>query len=94
MSSTINARVDDNLKKQVVELLEGLGLDMSTAINMFLRQILIRGGIPFDIRMPNADTLAAIEEVEKIKCGKIKAKSYNDVDELFADLESESDDEV
>ena len=92
--TTINVRVDENVKKQASALFEELGLDMSTALNLFLRQAINYGGIPFEIRKPNAETLAAIEEIEKIKRGELKAKSYNDIDELFADLESEDDDEV
>ena len=92
--TTINIRVDENVKQQASELFEELGLDMSTAMNLFLRQAISYGGIPFEIRKPNMETLAAIEEVEKIKRGEIKAKRYNNIDELFADLESEDDDEV
>lgn len=92
--TTINVRVDESVKKQANALFEELGLDMSTALNLFLRQAISYGGIPFEIRRPNAETLAAIEEVEKIKRGEIKAKRYNNLDELFADLESEDDAEV
>ena len=87
--TTINIRVDENVKKQANELFEELGLDMSTAMNLFLRQAINYGGIPFEIRKPNATTLAATEEVEKIKRGELKAKSYNNLDEMFSDLEAE-----
>ena len=87
--TTINIRVDENVKKQANELFEELGLDMSTAMNLFLRQAINYGGIPFEIRKPNATTLAAMEEVEKIKRGELKAKSYNNLDEMFSDLEAE-----
>ena len=92
--TTINIRVDESVKQQANELFEELGLDMSTAMNLFLRQAISYGGIPFEIRKPNMETLAAMEEVEKIKRGEIKAKRYNNIDELFADLEREDDDEV
>ncbi|MBQ8885344.1 MAG: type II toxin-antitoxin system RelB/DinJ family antitoxin [Clostridia bacterium] len=87
--TTINVRVDENVKKQANALFEELGLDMSTALNLFLRQAISYGGIPFEIRRPNAATLAALEEVEQIKRGELKAKRYNSVDALFADLEAE-----
>lgn len=87
--TTINVRVDENVKKQANELFEELGLDMSTALNLFLRQAINYGGIPFEIRKPNAATLAALEEAEQIKKGKLKAKKYDDLNELFADLEAE-----
>ena len=92
--ATINVRVDDTVKKQANALFEELGLDVSTALNLFLRQAISYGGIPFEIRKPNPETLAAIEEIEKIKRGEIKAKRYSNIEELFADLESEDDDEV
>ena len=92
--TTINVRVDESVKKQANALFEELGLDMSTALNLFLRQAISYGGIPFEIRKANPVTMAALEELEQIKRGELKAKSYNDIDELFADLESENDDEV
>lgn len=45
-------RIDEELKKQSVELFSQLGLDMSSAINMFLRQCLLRGGLPFNVELP------------------------------------------
>ncbi len=45
----ISIRLDDNLKKQADSLLEELGLNMTTAVNIFLRQVIRHGGIPFEI---------------------------------------------
>ena len=45
-------RIEEETKKQVVELLEGLGLTLSDAVNIFLKQIILRGGIPFDVKYP------------------------------------------
>ncbi len=87
--TTINVRVDENVKKQASELFEELGLDMSTALNLFLRQAISYGGIPFEIRKPNATTLEALEEVKRIRNGELKAKRYDNVEEMFADLEAE-----
>ena len=92
--TTINIRVEESVKQQASKLFDELGLDMTTAMNLFLRQSIQYGGIPFEIRRLNTDTLLAIEEVEKIKRGELKAKRYNNIDELFADLEREGDDEV
>lgn len=87
--TTINLRVDETVKKEASELFEDLGLDMSTAVNLFLRQAIRHGGIPFEIKRENPETLAAIEEVNKIRNGEIKVKRYSDVNEMFKDLESE-----
>ena len=45
-------RIDKDLKKQASELFSQLGLDMSSAMNMFLRQCVMRGGIPFEVAVP------------------------------------------
>lgn len=45
-------RIEENTKKQAVELLEGLGLNLSDAVNMFLKQVILRGGIPFEVKYP------------------------------------------
>mgnify|MGYP002508121983 CR=1 FL=1 len=45
-------RIDETTKKQAVELLEGLGLNLSDAINMFLKQVVLQNGIPFDVKYP------------------------------------------
>lgn len=85
----INVRVDENVKKQANELFEDLGLDMSTALNLFLRQAIRYGGIPFEIRKPNEETLDAMDEVRRIRNGELKAKRYNNVEEMFTDLETD-----
>lgn len=86
--TTLNVRVDEKLKKQASELFADLGLDMSTAVNMFLRQAVIKDGLPFDVvrEVPNAETLAAMAEVEEMKKHPENYKAYSDVDEMFKDL--------
>lgn len=62
--ANINIRVDDNVKAQAQELFASLGMDVSSAVNVFLRQSIAFGGIPFTIRQPryNAQTEIAIRE--------------------------------
>ena len=45
-------RIEENTKKQAVELLEGLGISLSEAVNMFLKQVILRKGIPFSVEYP------------------------------------------
>lgn len=45
-------RIEENTKKQAVELLEGLGINLSDAVNMFLKQVILQNGIPFEIKYP------------------------------------------
>ena len=54
-STNINIRTSSDLKAQAQEILAALGLDMSTAINMFLRQVVYREAIPFEISRPSKD---------------------------------------
>lgn len=86
--TTLSVRVDEDVKKQANELFADLGLDMSTAINMFLRQSIMRDGLPFDVsrEVPNTETLAAIEEVQKMKKHPDKFKGYTNIDEMFKEL--------
>ena len=67
--ANVSFRIDAGLKKEADELFQSLGLNMTTAFNMFLRQSVREGGIPFEIttRVPNKETLKAIEEVEKMR---------------------------
>ena len=84
--SALNIRVNEELKQQAAALFADLGLDMSTAINMFLRQAVQCDGLPFDVKRhkPNAETVAAIEEGEEILKHPDKYPSYNSASELFA----------
>ena len=81
-------RIDRNIKEQASALFSGLGLDMSGAVNMFLHQCVLRGGIPFSIEMPHykQSTLAAMEEARRISHDPT-VPSYDNMDELKRALE-------
>ena len=89
MASTTNfsVRMDADLKKQCEALYGELGMNLTTAINVFLRQSLRTGGLPFELRLeqPNRETLAALLEAERIAKDPT-AKGYTDLDELFTDM--------
>lgn len=90
--ATVNMsiRMDTELKKQADAMLSDMGLNMTTAMNMFLRQVVRQGRIPFEIAtdIPNAETIAAIKEMDDMLSGKIPVKRYSSTKELFEDLES------
>ncbi len=65
-TEVVRVRVEPGLKQQVSEVLSELDLDFSTAIRMFLRQIVKTKGMPFDIRNPNKVTIAAMKEARDI----------------------------
>ena len=76
-------RIDRNIKEQAAALFSGLGLDMSGAINLFLHQCVLRGGLPFAVEMPqyNRRTLAAMEEARRISRDP-GVPSYDSMDDL------------
>ena len=82
-------RIDETTKKQAVELLEGLGLNLSDAVNMFLRQVVLRGGIPFEVKYPEykPEVIEAMEEAKRISKDQ-NVKGYTDIEELFEELDS------
>ena len=88
--TSTNISIDTDIKIKAQELFADFGLDLSTAINMFLRQSVRENAIPFNIsrEVPNSETIAAIKEMDDMLSGKIPAKRYSSTKELFEDLES------
>lgn len=87
-NTSMNIRMDRKIKKQAQHLFAEFGLDMTTAVNMFLRQAIRERRIPFELRLsnPNAETIEAMEEIEDMKKNPGKGKSYKDVDSMMKDL--------
>ena len=81
-------RIDEELKKQAVELFAQLGMDMSSAMNIFLRQCVMRGGLPFAVEVPQykSAVLEAMEEAKKISRAP-NIKRYSSFSEALEDLE-------
>lgn len=86
-TTNINIRMDSDLKAQADALFGELGMNLSTAFNIFVRQSIRDGGIPFEITLnqPSKDTIAAMMEAERIAKDP-SVKGYNNLDELFAEL--------
>lgn len=92
MSTTnINVRMDANIKKQAEIIFDAMGMNMTTAINIFVRQVIRQGKIPFEIGVdiPNPETKAALQEALQIAHDP-HSKSYTDVHQLFTDIVHES----
>ena len=83
-------RIDKNVKEQANALFANLGLDMSSAVNMFLRQCILRGGLPFAVEMPqyNQETLKAIAEARKISRDP-SVEGYDNMSDLLSALEED-----
>lgn len=83
--TNINIRMDDNLKQQFERLCNELGLNMTTAFNIFAKTMVRQQKIPFEVALdvPNTETLAAIDDVNH---GRNLSKSFHSVKELMEDL--------
>lgn len=83
--TNVNIRMDESLKQQFDHLCNELGLNMSTAFNIFAKTMVRRQGIPFEISLdsPNPETLAAIDDVNH---GRNLSKPFHSVAELMEDL--------
>lgn len=81
-------RIDADIKKQATDLFNELGLDMSGAVNLFLHQCVLRGGLPFSVEIPryNQRTLDAMDEAGRISRDP-DVKGYTSMDELRKALE-------
>ena len=79
--------MDSELKAQADALFAELGMNLSTAFNIFVRQSIREGRIPFDISLnqPNRETVAAMLEAERIAKDQ-SVKGYSDLNELFKEL--------
>ena len=84
--AVINIRVNDEVKKEAETIFKSLGLNMSVTINLFLKKCINENGMPFDLKIPNKETIEAMEETNKILNGDIERKSYKNTNELFEDL--------
>ena len=85
--TNLNIRTDADIKASAEKIFEQLGLNMSTAVNIFLRQAIRQGGLPFEVKLdvPNEVTAAAIREGREIIKNK-ESHGYKNMDDLRAAL--------
>ena len=83
-----NISIDSETKAKAQEMLADLGMDLSTAVNIFLKQMLYEGGIPFAItrNVPNRATLDAMKEAQEMSRYSEKYKKYDNVDAMMEDI--------
>jgi len=87
MTTTIQVRSKRETKKAAQQILKKLGLDLSTAINMYLMQIIIKKGIPFEILTENGFTPAEEEKILKeTEWARKYGKRYSSTKEMFKDI--------
>jgi len=89
--TNVNIRMDEDLKRDFDSLCQDLGLTMTTAFTVFAKTVVRRQRIPFEIArdIPNAQTAAAIEEVQAMKRNPHLFKGFNSVEALFEELDSD-----
>lgn len=83
-SAEIRSRIEPDLKKQSTEVLAELGLNLSGAIRLFLRQVVEVRGLPFDVRKPTPETVAAMIEAREM------AAHYGSAEEIFDALDKKT----
>lgn len=90
-TANINVRVDANLKNEAEELFSDLGLNMTSAITMFLKSAVNHEGIPFAVKRmtPNKATREALAEYAVMKEHPEAYKAYDSFDELLEDIHNE-----
>ncbi len=82
-STMIHARIEPSLKMETEKTLGELGLNMTQAITLFLQQVRLQKGLPFEVKLPTKETQKALKELETRD-----GKKFASVDALFDDLES------
>lgn len=83
-TATMNVRIDPEVKADAEKIFAHYGITLTQAINIFLQQSRNIGGLPFDLR-PNAETIAALEEGERIARDS-NAKTYNSFSEIVDEV--------
>ena len=91
-TTTLNVRVDKDLKATAESIAQALGMNLSTAVNIFLRQMVSHDGLPFEVRLyPNAETRRALDDA---KNGRNLIGPFHSTDELMAYLNAEEGDDA
>jgi DNA-damage-inducible protein J len=82
-TATVRARIDEKVKEDVEQVLRKLGLTVSEAISLFMAQIRLRRGIPFDVTVPNKETLKVFKDTD----GRRGLKRAKDAKDMFKKLD-------
>lgn len=90
-TTTMNIRIEPELKKEVEEILTDLGMNIADAVTIYFKQIVLTDSIPLQIKRPkfNKETLEAIAEADEIMKHPENYKSYNNVYEMVEEIENE-----
>ena len=100
LTTAISVQINKDDKEKATKILDRLGVSMSGLINMTIKQLIMRESIPFDVSIPKEENdlykyftkkelEKSLKELAYIEKHPEKYKSYNDIDELFKDLDNE-----
>ena len=90
-TSMLHIRVDDDIKEQATAALTTMGLSVSDAVRLFLRRVVVDQAFPLELKVPNAETQAAMEESRAMMASRRDSqRRFASADEMFADLEKNS----
>ncbi len=84
-TTDVRSRIEPEIKDRAIEVLASCGLNLSDAIRLFLRQVVVQQGLPFEVKVPNATTRAAMLEARAMKTAR-----FDSAEALFDDLEKNS----
>lgn len=79
--ATVNTRMEPELKLKAEDILQQVGLTSAEAVRLFYKQVCLHKGLPFEVKIPNKETIKALRDADKRKTRKAKS-----VDDLFKDL--------
>jgi DNA-damage-inducible protein J len=91
-TASLNIRIDPETKSGAERLFSQFGITITDAVNIFLHQSLMVGGLPFELKQPRCktETEAAFQEAREIMAGRIKTKAYHSARELSEELDRET----
>ncbi len=82
-TAVITTRIEPEIKQEAENILAQLGIAMSQAMSMYIRQLVLQRGLPFRVQIPNQETMAAIQESKNPE----NLPVFDNLDDLFEDLE-------
>lgn len=89
-TANLNMRLEAQKKTDAETLYKALGMTLPQAVNMFITQSLLVGGLPFDVKLPryNKETEDAMQEARDIASGKVETKTYSSLSEFVKEMEN------
>lgn len=81
-TSTITVRTEPEVKELATAILRQLGMNTSEAVNLFLRRVILERGIPFDVRIPNKETIEAMRDIQEGR----NLTAYESAEQMFEEL--------